>query len=122
MLDEEFYEKVRRVIDQLVDEPVENVVVLVEGVRDEKVVRMMGYRGKIMLVSRFRKEIEYIKPKKVILLLDFDREGLKNMRKLAKQLSAMGYRVDNTYHNRLRIVKRAGINTVEGIRKLLPTL
>ncbi len=121
MLDEEFYEKFRKVISQLADEPVEDVIVLVEGVRDEKVVRMMGYKGKIMLVSRFRKEIEYVKPKKVILLLDFDREGLKNRRRLVKELSAMGYKVDTTYHDRLRIVKRAGINTIEGIQKFLST-
>ncbi|MEM4408017.1 MAG: hypothetical protein QXI19_04665 [Candidatus Caldarchaeum sp.] len=118
-MDDEVCEKVKKIFDQLVTESAEDVVVLVEGVRDEQVLRMIGFTGRVLLASRLRSEMGKM-PKRVILLLDFDREGLKNMKKLAKKLSSAGVKVDESYHKRLRILKRYGITTVESLRSLLP--
>lgn len=120
---EELYEEVRKAVHRLAEESEEDVVVLVEGSRDVRALRMMGYAGRVVQKSRLKAELEDIPTgTRVILLLDFDREGLKNMAKLSKQLAACGYRVDDTYHRKLRVLKHLGVNTVEGIRKLLPAL
>ncbi|MEM2225674.1 MAG: hypothetical protein QXU87_10410 [Candidatus Caldarchaeum sp.] len=119
-MDDEMYEKIKKIFDQLAAESEEGAAVLVEGVRDERVLRMIGFKGRVILASRLRGEVERM-PKKVILLLDFDREGLKNMKRLAKTLSSAGVKVDDSYHKRLRILKRYGITTVESLRSLLPT-
>ncbi|MEM2238471.1 MAG: hypothetical protein QXK69_11050 [Candidatus Caldarchaeum sp.] len=117
-MDDEVYERVKKIFDQLAAESEEDVAVLVEGVRDEQVLRMIGFTGRVLLASRLRNEMGKM-PKRVILLLDFDREGLKNMKKLAKTLAATGVKVDESYYRRLRILKRFGITTVEAFRNLL---
>lgn len=116
---EEFYEEIRKVLRNLVDESSEEVVVLVEGPRDEQTLRLIGIRGKVLHASRAERVLEKMpRPSKIILLYDFDEEGQKNLRKMSNLLKLRGYRVDETYHRRLRKLKRVGINTVEGIKKL----
>ncbi|MEM1943526.1 MAG: toprim domain-containing protein [Candidatus Caldarchaeum sp.] len=120
---EEVYEEVRKILKRLVDESDEETVVLVEGVRDVRTLRKMGFRGRIILQSRLRTELIRVPPTtRVILLLDFDREGMKNTARLYKQLTGSGYRVDDSYHRRLRVLKKLGINTVEAIESLLTAL
>ncbi|MEM2095801.1 MAG: hypothetical protein QXI02_01950 [Candidatus Caldarchaeum sp.] len=120
---EEVYEEVRKILKRLVDESDEETVVLVEGVRDVRTLRKMGFMGRIILQSRLHTELNRVPPTtRVILLLDFDREGMKNTAKLYKQLTGFGYRVDDTYHRRLRVLKKLGINTVEAIESLLTAL
>ncbi|MEM0442909.1 MAG: hypothetical protein QXS57_04100 [Candidatus Caldarchaeum sp.] len=120
---EEVYEEVRKTLKRLVDESDEETVVLVEGVRDMRALRKMGFVGRIILQSRLRTELERVPPTtRVILLLDFDREGMKNTAKLYKQLAGYGYRVDDTYHRRLRVLKKVGINTVEAMESFLTAL
>jgi len=121
--DEELYENFRKVVEGLASETSEKVVVLVEGARDEKVLRLMGYRGRVIYLSRLREKLEAAgELEKIILLLDFDREGMKNMKKLSMILTSMGYKIDSSYHQRLRPLKRLGINTVEDLQKLLLSL
>lgn len=120
MVDEMHYEEFRKTLENLVAEAVEDVVVLVEGVRDEKALRLAGVRAKIVYVSRFREEVEMMpRPRKIILLLDFDSEGMKNVKRVSRLLRQMGYEVDESYHRRLRVLKRFGITTVEALAKLL---
>ncbi|MEM0440374.1 MAG: hypothetical protein QXF45_04205 [Candidatus Caldarchaeum sp.] len=120
---EEFYEEIRKVLLNLVDESSEEVVVLVEGPRDEQTLRHIGIRGKVLHASRAEHLLEQMpKPSKIILLYDFDEEGLKNLRKMSNLLKLRGYRVDETYYRKLRKLKRLGINTVEGIKTLMPDL
>ncbi|MDJ0271078.1 MAG: hypothetical protein QXN23_03260 [Candidatus Caldarchaeum sp.] len=120
MVDEIHYEEFRKTLENLVAEAVEDVVVLVEGVRDEKALRLAGVRAKIVYVSRFREEVERMpRPRKIILLLDFDSEGMKNVKRVSRLLRQMGYEVDESYHRRLRVLKRFGITTVEALAKLL---
>lgn len=119
MDEEKFYEEVRKVLDSLVADSSEDVVVLVEGARDEEALRKVGLRGKILHAARAEKELMKMpKPSKIILLYDFDEEGMKAMKRMAHSLTVKGYRVDQTYHKKLRMLKRIGITTVEGIKKL----
>lgn len=122
MSGEKFYEDVRRILENLVADSSEDVVVLVEGMRDEEALRMIGLRGKIIHVSKVEKTLMYMpKPRKIILLLDFDEEGINGVKKMSRLLTIRGYRVDTTYHRKLRMLKRVGITTVEGIKKLFQT-
>ncbi|BAJ50451.1 conserved hypothetical protein [Candidatus Caldarchaeum subterraneum] len=120
MVDEMHYEEFRKTLENLVAEAVEDVVVLVEGARDEKALRLAGVRAKIVYVSRFREAVEMMpRPRKIILLLDFDSEGMKTVKRVSRLLRQMGYEVDESYHRRLRVLKRFGITTVEALAKLL---
>jgi 5S rRNA maturation endonuclease (ribonuclease M5) len=64
-------------------------VVLVEGQRDIEALRMLGYTGTILSLNHLD---EWMKanppPRKIILLMDFDREGVESVRRLEKRLTA----------------------------------
>lgn len=120
MVDEMHYEEFRKTLENLVAEAVEDVVVLVEGVRDERALRAAGFLGRIIHVSRFWGELDRMpRPRKIILLLDFDSEGIRSMKRVSRLLRQMGYEVDESYHRRLRVLRRFGITTVEALAKLL---
>ncbi|MCS7110032.1 MAG: toprim domain-containing protein [Candidatus Caldarchaeum sp.] len=117
-VDEKFYQEIRKIFDNLVDDSSEDVVVLVEGAKDEKALRMIGVRGKILHASTAEKELMNMpKPSKIILLFDFDEEGEKALKRMAQSLTAKGYRVDQIYHKKLRVLKRVGVTTVEAMKK-----
>jgi 5S rRNA maturation endonuclease (ribonuclease M5) len=75
-MDEELIEDVRKVLKRFSDEAEEGAVVLVEGQRDIEALRMLGYTGTILSLNHLD---DWMKanppPSKIILLMDFDREG-----------------------------------------------
>jgi len=118
-MDEELIEDVRKVLKHFSDAAEEGAVVLVEGPRDIEALRMLGFTGTILSLSHLD---DWVKanppPRKIILLMDFDREGVEIVRRLEKRLTAQGYRVDTAGHKRLMALKRVGITTVEAMKNL----
>jgi len=118
-MDEELLENVRKVLRSFSDEAEEGAVVLVEGRHDAEALRVLGYMGDILTLSQLDDwTLANPPPRKIILLMDFDREGVATVRRLEKRLTALGYMVDKTGHRRLMALKRVGISTVEAMKNL----
>jgi 5S rRNA maturation endonuclease (ribonuclease M5) len=112
-------EMVRETLSKLCSED-ESSLVVVEGVRDEISLRSLGYSGRVVHLRNLNKYLETAGDvKKVILLLDFDREGLAMSKRVLKRLTAERVKVDTFYYRSLMAAKRLGVNTVQDLPHLL---
>ncbi|MEM1944483.1 MAG: toprim domain-containing protein [Nitrososphaerota archaeon] len=112
-------EAVRAALEKLCRED-ESAVVLVEGPRDEKSLRAVGFGGRVVHLRALRELVDTLPSSaKVILLLDFDREGRAMTKKVAKMLASEHVKVDLYYYRELSSVKRLGVNTVQDLVSLL---
>ncbi len=111
-------EVVRETISKLCSED-ESSVVLVEGERDERSLRRLGYMGRIVHLRNLNRYLETYDVGKVILLLDFDREGLAMSKRVLRRLTEQHVKVDTFYYRSLMAAKALGVNTVEDLIHLL---
>ncbi|MDJ0270020.1 MAG: toprim domain-containing protein [Aigarchaeota archaeon] len=117
------YEKVEELIglvEKLRIDVDEGAVILVEGERDRHALTMLGVAGKVILLRELRRTIftQHIN-KRVILLLDFDREGEKMTKHIVRELTSQGINVDLFYYRKLSAARRLGINTIEELGRYL---
>lgn len=115
----EVVEEIRSAVEKLRSED-ESAVVVVEGPRDEESLRAMGFAGRVITLSSLRSFMR-ARPSvgKVILLLDFDREGRNMTRRLTKILTSEHVKVDLYYYRMLSAARRVGVNTVQDLVSLL---
>ena len=76
MLDERFLE-LMDVLEELKEKARDGWVIVVEGKRDERALRMLGIEGEIIVFSSFREVVDKIRDRKVIILTDYDRRGIE---------------------------------------------
>lgn len=113
----ETLDDLRMVLDKLCRED-ENTVVVVEGPRDADSLRKLGFRGSIVYVRDVDRLYTLPRGAKVVLLLDFDREGSSMTLRLVKRLTEEHVRVDTSYYRALKTAKRFGVNTVQDLQYL----
>ena len=94
--------------------------VVIEGPHDRRTLNRLGYRKPILLCSKLSHSelIDLISEKfsNVVVLTDFDEEGVQLNRKLSKLLERRGVKVDRFYRRRFRrLLKEARILTIEAI-------
>lgn len=76
-----------------------NIPMIVEGIKDEKALRQMGFEGQIirlhsmMTIEKFSRNLSY-NYKEVILLLDWDSKGKRLTSVLMKYLLTYGVKAD----------------------------
>ncbi len=77
--------------------------VLVEGQRDEKALRKLGFRGNLVTKASLamRGDLAFGDSHKVVILTDLDREGSVLASKYVKRLSHDGFKT--SLHERLRL-------------------
>lgn len=95
-------------------------VVVVEGERDRRAVRRLGWSGEIALVHRGARLAEIAQsladaPRKVIVLTDWDSEGGQIARRLREFLESDTAELDLEYRRRLALVLRGEVVHVEGL-------
>ena len=91
---EEIALKVREFIESLNNECKAGAIVIVEGRKDEIALREIGFKGEILVYNNFKGIINFVdyvsrKGKKVILLLDRDRNGRSLTSKILKKLDIL---------------------------------
>jgi 5S rRNA maturation endonuclease (ribonuclease M5) len=94
-------------------------VILVEGKRDLKALRMFGVENVVDMKGRKYHDIAEELSESytgVVLLMDFDPEGETIFRKLSKVLELYGLKIDTSFREKLR---GTGIKFVEEIPTLL---
>lgn len=91
---EEIALKVREFIESLNIECKAGAIVIVEGRKDEIALREIGFKGEILVYHNFKGIINFVdyvsrKRRKVILLLDRDRNGRSLTSKILKKLDIL---------------------------------
>jgi len=100
-------------LQQLIQETInKNLLVIVEGKKDKKALENLGFKKIITLTKPIYKEVEDIKEKEVILLVDLDKEGRKIYSKLKKSLNRNHIKVDDKL--RLALFK-TDLRQIEGL-------
>jgi len=91
--------------------------VIVEGIKDKRVLEDLGFNKIITLNGRaLFKIVEELNCKEVILLVDLDKEGRKLYSKLKSLCSRNGIKVDDRFRNYL--FKETKIRQIEGLKRL----
>lgn len=98
----------------------EGAVVVVEGERDRRSVRRLGWSGEVALVHRGDRLAGVAHAlaadrRKVIVLTDWDTEGGQIARRLKEFLAADVTGLDLDYRRRLAVVLRGEVAHVEGL-------
>lgn len=108
------------VIEKLKHEADEDTVILVEGQRDKQALQQLGITGRILSLREFRNEVRvYLNAERVILLLDFDEEGVEMYKRVRTRLEQQGFKVEPFYYRRLCEMRRFGVYTVEEMGRYL---
>lgn len=98
----------------------EEAILIVEGKNDIKALKSFGFRGNIM---EYRQSLELLNKeeniRKIILLMDFDKEGKRICEKLYNLLSIKGYKVDLHYWRKMNELKKYGLYEIEDIYSYL---
>lgn len=91
--------------------------VIVEGIKDKRVLEDIGFNKIITLNGRpLYKIVEELNCKEIILLVDLDKEGKKLYSKLKSLCSRNGIKVDDRFRNYL--FKETKIRQIEGLKRL----
>ncbi len=113
-------EEMLAVVEKLKQEMDEATVILVEGLRDKQALQQLGIMGRILSLHEFKKEVgAYLNAERIILLLDFDEEGIEMYKRVKTRLEQQGFKVENFYHNRFRGMRRFGVYTIEEMGRYL---
>lgn len=91
-------------------------VVVVEGKRDSRALRLLGYTGQVLEFHRYRGMINFTdtvaKYEKIIILFDRDRKG-RYLTGRALNLLQRRAKVDLTFKRKLRLITRGKIMFIE---------
>lgn len=104
----------------------ENVLVVVEGMRDTKVLRAFGYKGRIFELSGsgggYSRLAEVAKSfSRIIVLIDTDRKGEVLEEGMKRRLEYAGLTLDFEFRKRLKKAA-AGFTHLEELSRYLPYL
>jgi 5S rRNA maturation endonuclease (ribonuclease M5) len=92
---------------------------LIEGPRDEKALRMLGYSGSLVTVSFLvRNGPDDLRDlTKVVILTDLDREGASLAAKFVKRLNHEGVRTSMNERRRLKAASRGVFLHIENLSR-----
>ncbi len=107
-------------VDLFADLSKDGAPILVEGKRDREALTRGGIDGTriTMLHGKSRLDIEehFAECKEVILLLDYDAEGLKLLDEFKGIFSRAGTRVNTWYWSKIREIFNGHIDCIENLR------
>lgn len=116
----EFVDFLRDFIKELNHLSREGEIILVEGERDAKAMRAVGYTGSIVSIASVNNRSSRAKlqaSKRVIILTDLDREGRQLAARYAKSLIHGGLDVSLLHRRRLLAASRGVFRHVENLRR-----
>lgn len=100
--------------------------VIVEGMRDSKAIRLLGFENDIIKCSSIRfSHTEFVEnlSKKyftITILTDFDKHEMMLNKKLSSDLRQKRVKVNNIYRKQIKdILKQNSMRTIESINKLV---
>lgn len=114
-------DELKKFVVSLNDEWKEGSLVVVEGIKDQKALRLIGFNGDIIVLNNFRGITKFVdnitnKNKKIILLLDMDRKGKILTSKILSQINSI-CRHDHLHaKNRLARITGGRLRHIEDLR------
>jgi 2,5-diamino-6-(ribosylamino)-4(3H)-pyrimidinone 5'-phosphate reductase len=122
-------EKILKVLEQLNEESAKGTPIIVEGEKDIETLRVLGIKGRITPAKTGGKslldivsEIEEMKIREVILLLDFDRRGKELTNKLKQQLENARIKPNLLFWRELSALVSREVKDIEGLAAYMETL
>jgi len=101
-------------------------VIVVEGIRDKKSLQLMGITGRILCIQNSRRSTfsfaEQLSEKKVIVLTDFDRQGVFLANRLARLLNSQRIHANLVLWRELRSLTRSELRSIEELPRLYDRL
>lgn len=100
---------------------------IVEGKKDERALRGVGFEGEILRLDQGVPIFNFCEGLRgsygrVIILTDWDRKGGRLARALREGLTANGVPYDDEYRKQIAFLVRKDVKDVEGLGKLLAKL
>jgi len=115
-------EKFQKLVERILFEAQRGSVIVVEGLRDREALRKMGVPGNILCLQSSRKnavafaeELDGVQI--VIVLTDFDRQGVHLAKKLARILNSQSVHVNLVLWRDLRRLTKSDIRSIEELPK-----
>jgi 2,5-diamino-6-(ribosylamino)-4(3H)-pyrimidinone 5'-phosphate reductase len=122
-------ELLTELLEKLASESTKGVPIVVEGQKDIGALRQLNVEGKIVSSKTSGKsfldmltEIEDLKVREVILLLDFDRRGVEWTHRLKQHLEKTRIKPNLTYWNELYGLVGRDLKDIEGLPAFIETL
>lgn len=120
-------EKFQKLIERISFESQRGSVIVVEGLRDKESLREMGISGTILCLQnsrmnavRFAEQLNDIQD--VVVLMDFDRQGVFLAKNLTRILNSQGVRTNLILWRDLRRLTKSYIRSIEELPKLYQRL
>ena len=115
-------ERFRKLMEQVCFESSNGSTIIVEGRRDRESLRSMGVTGPIQCLQSSRTNaiglVESLQGvRRVVVLTDFDREGVSLAQKLTRSLNARGLRVNLVIWKNLRELTRSEVRSIQELPK-----
>jgi len=116
-------ERLEKLIQRVAHESEHGAIIVVEGQRDRDSLRSMGIAGTILcLQSSRRNTVGFVEQldasKDVIVLTDFDGQGVSLAKRLARTLSSQHIHANMVLWRELRGLTRSEVRSVEELPKL----
>ncbi len=122
-------ERLAELLEKLVAESAKGVPIVVEGQKDVGALRQLNVEGKVVSSKTSGKsfldiltEIENLRVREVILLLDFDRRGVEWTHRLKRHLEKTRIKPNLTFWNQLYGLVGRDLKDIEGLPTYLKTL
>jgi len=115
-------EGITQILNALAEESAKGTLILVEGKKDVKALRILGIEGSMLTVKTGGRsfvdvvsELEESRTPKVILLLDFDRRGKEGTKRLQLSLEKAKIKTDVELWRALSRLAGRDVQCVEGL-------
>lgn len=116
-------ERLQRLIERITFESQNGSIIVVEGLRDKDALRRFGVSGRILCLqnsrmnpTRFSEHLDDAQD--VVVLMDFDRQGVFLAKSLARTLNSQGIRTNLIIWRDLRRLTKSDIRSIEELPKL----
>jgi len=122
-------ERLSQLLEKLATEAAKGIPIVVEGQKDVSALRQLNVEGNIVSSKTSGKsfldiltEIERLKVREVILLLDFDRRGVEWTHRLKQHLEKTRIKPNLDFWNQLYGLVGRDLKDIEGLPTYLETL
>ena len=120
-------ERLQQLIAQVAFESSNGSMIIVEGQKDRESLRKMGITGPIQCLQSSRQNaLEFVETialtKRIVILTDFDHEGISLAKKLTRTLNAQSVHVNLVLWKSLRELTRSHVRSIEELPKYIDKL
>lgn len=120
--------EIEKILEDAIDLSKERCApIIVEGEKDERALRLLGFKGIILRLGRGRSVLDFCEEtareyKSVIILTDWDRQGGRLCASMRKYFAALCVKYDDEIRKKLLFYCKKDIKDVESLSSLVENL